>query len=75
MAQFVADGEFGVKSVEADSLSDAAQVVAELYAGLDSDEVCRDPFWFTVASAEAPLDAVQFRAEWSPEGGLKVELG
>lgn len=72
MTQFIADGEFGTETVEAETINDAARKVAERHAGLDCDEICRDPFWFTVAPAEAPNNTREFQAEWSLENGLEV---
>lgn len=62
---FTADGEFGTETVEADTIREAAVITATAHAGLDCDEICRDPFSFTI-------DDQEFRAEWSPEDGLEV---
>ncbi len=72
MTLFIADGEFGVENVEADTLADAAVTIAKLHAGLESDEVCRDPFWFTIAPAETPDNTREFQAEYSVQDGLEV---
>lgn len=69
---YQADGEFGTETIEADTLYDAASKVAKAHAGLDNDEICRDPFFFTVASLESPNNTREFQAQWSSSGGLEV---
>ncbi len=54
MVGFIVSGEFGTVTVEANTVSEAAEIVARKYAGLDSDEICRDPFSFSVALASTP---------------------
>lgn len=69
---YIAEGEFGTETVEADTLHEAANKVAEGHAGLDCDEICQDPWSFTIAPSETPLNAREFRAEWTPWDGLEV---
>ena len=63
--QFVADGEFGIETVEANSVTEAAQIVAERHAGIECVEVCKDPFWFSIAPANAPDEVRNFQVEIS----------
>ncbi len=69
MSKFIADGEFGTHCIEADDHQDAAEQIATKFAGLDSDEICQDPFTFSIAN----IDTIhEYRAEWSPASGLTV---
>lgn len=70
--KYQVDGEFGAEEVEAETLHDAAVQTARAHAGLDCDEICREPFWFTVAPVEFPDNAREFQAEWNSEDGLEV---
>lgn len=60
---FTARGEFGTKTVEADNILLAAQEVAEDFAGLDSDEICRDPWDFSLTD-DATDEMSEFLVEW-----------
>ena len=70
--EFQASGEWGDEIVESDTIEDAAYSVAKSHAGLECDEICRDPFWFTMSLVGTPDCVRQFQAEWNPEDGLLV---
>ena len=73
--QFVADGEFGIETVEANSVTEAAQIVAERHAGIECVEVCKDPFWFSIAPANAPDEVRNFQVEICDIGLLIIQGG
>ena len=68
---FTARGEFGTKTVEAENILLAAQEVAEDFAGLDCDEICRDPWDFSLTD-NVTDDMSKFLVEWTPLDGLIV---
>lgn len=72
MAKFIVDGEFGTETIEAESLQEAAVETANKYAGLDSDDISEDPWWFSVAPEGSPDNVSEFLVEWTREDGLVV---
>lgn len=70
--RFIADGEFGTEIVEADDIHEAARKTAEAHAGLDCDEICTEPFRFSITIEGDQNSFREYVSEWSLDDGLQV---
>lgn len=70
---FNCSGEFGDETIEATTIEEAAVKCAEAHAGLDCDEVCEDPFSFTVNDVEFSAEVTGRTLRVFNAGGVELD--